>query len=311
MFAKAGKTFAPPATPGMAANRLAFVEIQSGLTLHTVDLRTDGVQRQEGEIAPSLNLSFLLEGRTELRFARQRCHFGVQHRDRQAPAPRMSVFSTAQPVGFSRSLDGDMRLRHLALQISPDWLERNRLGHYGSLAPLLKGRGIGAALVSSVPSERAVILAEQLLVLGTGDAMTPLACLQRESKVLELLVHSLNGFDAVAPSPQLDARILRRLYHVRDWLESECARPLTMEELTREFGLGVDTLQRQFRQVFGTTVFAYLHEHRMQRARQALEDGAPVSVAAYAVGYGSPANFATAFKRRFGVVPKRVRMGPR
>jgi len=41
---------------------------------------------------------------------------------------------------------------------------------------------------------------------------------------------------------------------------------------------------------------------------QRLVQGSPVSLAAYAVGYGNPANFSTAFRRCFGVTPKHVRL---
>ena len=67
-------------------------------------------------------------------------------------------------------------------------------------------------------------------------------------------------------------------------------------------------LQRQFRAVFGTTVFDYLRECRLLRARRALEhDGVTVGQAAMVAGYTSAANFATAYRRRFGMPPKLAR----
>ncbi|MGC4235798.1 MAG: AraC family transcriptional regulator, partial [Niabella sp.] len=150
-----------------------------------------------------------------------------------------------------------------------------------------------------------MLLAEQLF--AAGEPATPLARLRCESMVLDLLCQALRPFDPAPPRPVHDTRTLQRLYRVRDWLENASSRPVSMDELVREFGMGVDTLQRAFRQVFGTTVFAYLHEHRLQRARRMLENGTPVSVAAYAAGYGNPANFSTAFKRRFGIAPKLIR----
>jgi AraC-like DNA-binding protein len=68
-------------------------------------------------------------------------------------------------------------------------------------------------------------------------------------------------------------------------------------------------LQRQFRSVYGTTVFEFLRECRLQRARQALErDGITVGQAALLAGYTSAANFATAYRRRFGLAPKLARV---
>jgi AraC-like DNA-binding protein len=55
-------------------------------------------------------------------------------------------------------------------------------------------------------------------------------------------------------------------------------------------------------------VFEHLREGRLQRARQALErDGVTVGQAALVAGYTSAANFATAYRRRFGTPPKLAR----
>lgn len=72
--------------------------------------------------------------------------------------------------------------------------------------------------------------------------------------------------------------------------------------------MNANTLQRQFRSVYGTTVFEHLRECHLQRARQALEhDGITVGQAALVAGYTSAANFATAYRRRFGLPPKLAR----
>ena len=56
------------------------------------------------------------------------------------------------------------------------------------------------------------------------------------------------------------------------------------------------------------TVFEYQRGRRLQLAREALErEGASVNEAAWRAGYNSPANFATAFKRHFGITPRQVR----
>lgn len=69
-----------------------------------------------------------------------------------------------------------------------------------------------------------------------------------------------------------------------------------------------NTLQRHFRQSFGQTISGYLRETRLQRAAQALErDGISVAHAAEIAGYSNQANFCTAFKKRYNVLPKHLR----
>jgi AraC-like DNA-binding protein len=74
--------------------------------------------------------------------------------------------------------------------------------------------------------------------------------------------------------------------------------------LARIVGINDCKLKAGFRHVFGTTVFGYLHDCRMERSRQLLEAGEmTVTEAAQAVGFVSRGHFAAAFKRRFGVNP--------
>ncbi|CAM5502008.1 AraC family transcriptional regulator OS=Stutzerimonas stutzeri OX=316 GN=CXK95_03430 PE=4 SV=1 [Stutzerimonas stutzeri] len=56
------------------------------------------------------------------------------------------------------------------------------------------------------------------------------------------------------------------------------------------------------------TIFEYQRARRLLQARQALErEGISVNEAAWRAGYNSAANFATAFKRQFGISPRQVR----
>lgn len=80
--------------------------------------------------------------------------------------------------------------------------------------------------------------------------------------------------------------------------------PPSLLALARQVGLNDFKLKRGFRQVFGTTAFGYLHDQRMERARQLLEERRfNVTEVACTVGYANPSHFAAAFKRKFGVNP--------
>ena len=84
---------------------------------------------------------------------------------------------------------------------------------------------------------------------------------------------------------------------------------MSLDAIARHAGVNANTLQRQFKTLFGTTVFDFVRECRMQRARRALEnDGVTAGQAAQIAGYTSAANFATAYRRRFGHTPKQARV---
>lgn len=79
-------------------------------------------------------------------------------------------------------------------------------------------------------------------------------------------------------------------------------------ELARQAGLNECTLKREFRQVFGKTVFSYLHDYRLEQARQLLEmEDMTTAQVSQMVGFANRGYFAAVFRERFGLNPKDYR----
>lgn len=129
-----------------------------------------------------------------------------------------------------------------------------------------------------------------------------------ESKALELLILWLTEAaksDRPAKSGELSLSDRDRLQRAREILIERIDSPPSLIELARQVGLNDYKLKRGFRELFGTTVFGYLHSRRMEQAQQLLlQKQMKVTEVAYAVGYASLPSFSTAFRKRFGVSPK-------
>ena len=133
-----------------------------------------------------------------------------------------------------------------------------------------------------------------------------------ESKALELTVLFLTNFDVPARSmnsqPSLRADDITRIHQARDLILDRMDSPPTLLELARAVGLNDYKLKIGFRQVFGTTVFGYLHQQRTEQARQLLAArDHNITEVAYTVGYTNPSQFTAAFKRAYGVTPSDYR----
>jgi AraC-like DNA-binding protein len=103
---------------------------------------------------------------------------------------------------------------------------------------------------------------------------------------------------------------IERIHYAKDVLISRLSNPPSLVELARFVGINDCKLKAGFRQVFGTTVFGYLHDCRMERSRQLLEAGEmSVAEAAQAVGFVNRSHFAIAFRKKFGVNPNTYRRG--
>ena len=137
-----------------------------------------------------------------------------------------------------------------------------------------------------------------------------------ESKVLELLTLQLSAWtnEQKTPTPvKLCSQDIEQLYQAQASLIQQATDPPSLKTLARQVGLNERKLKHGFRQLFGTTVFGYLQDHRMHQAQTLLQDDSSLTIAgvAAAVGYKSPEAFSTAFRRKFAVSPKAYQLGRR
>jgi AraC-like DNA-binding protein len=106
----------------------------------------------------------------------------------------------------------------------------------------------------------------------------------------------------------LRPRDVRKVQDICVLLEERFADPPTIQELVRQFVWNETQLMQCFRRVTGMTIFDYRQNYRMERSMQLLK-GSRISVTevAFEMGYEHPSNFATAFRRHFGISPKAAR----
>ena len=136
-----------------------------------------------------------------------------------------------------------------------------------------------------------------------------IAQLYTESKALELVALKLAQISERLQLPQknipLQPQDIDCIHNAKDILIDNIESPPSLLELAKKAGTNDYKLKIGFRQVFGTTVFGYLRNQRMERARQLLlERRMNVSEVAQTVGYNSLSRFSTAFKHYFGITPK-------
>ena len=134
-----------------------------------------------------------------------------------------------------------------------------------------------------------------------------------ESKVLELLALLLKEEAEIQMGSQthkpLKPGTLEQILYARELLLQQMDNPPSTAELARLVKLNEYALKCGFLQVFGKPLFAYLHDYRLEQARQLLETGEmKVSEVAQKIGFASRNYFAAAFRKKFGVNPKQYLM---
>lgn len=99
-----------------------------------------------------------------------------------------------------------------------------------------------------------------------------------------------------------------RIQFARDYVMENLVTPPSLTELARIAGINEYKLKKGFKETFGTTVFGYIADARLEMARTyLLESGKSVTEISLELGYSSVQHFCGAFKGRFGVSPGRLR----
>ena len=98
----------------------------------------------------------------------------------------------------------------------------------------------------------------------------------------------------------------REMRRALDFLHANLCEPIRVEEIAREAGLNVRSLQLGFKSVFGMSPMRYLHDVRLDAARYRLArryDRESVTEVAYSVGFSHLGRFSQDYRVRFGVSP--------
>lgn len=99
-------------------------------------------------------------------------------------------------------------------------------------------------------------------------------------------------------------QIVKKILQIVD---KEIHTELTLLTVADRLYVNSSYLSRLFKQEMGTTFSAYVLEHKMERAKQLLQQGAKVYDAAYGVGYRDVSYFTKVFRKYWGVTPGEVK----
>jgi AraC-like DNA-binding protein len=100
-----------------------------------------------------------------------------------------------------------------------------------------------------------------------------------------------------------DERPAATLGLVRDYLETHFAKPISLTELSALSGVSPFHLSRRFRARYGLPPYMYLELVRVNRAREMLRRGHPISRVAFDTGFSDQSHLTRRFKRVVGVPP--------
>ncbi|MBB5638722.1 AraC-like DNA-binding protein [Pedobacter cryoconitis] len=98
------------------------------------------------------------------------------------------------------------------------------------------------------------------------------------------------------------------IHHAREYLNKNMHTPPSLSELAKIAGINEFKLKNGFKELFDTTVFGYLSDIKLIEAKEQLLSGIPIKVISENLSYSSVQHFSTAFSKKFGISPGKVKM---
>lgn len=134
-----------------------------------------------------------------------------------------------------------------------------------------------------------------------------------KSKVIELVMLQLEQFEkgtALEEQEDIGEAEIRKMHLAREIIASNLSRPCSIIDLAQQVGTNDCYLKKNFKQVFGTTIYGYLQKERMEKSKALLLEGdKKIAEVARLAGYKHASHFTTAFRKHFGYAPNKIKLG--
>lgn len=120
--------------------------------------------------------------------------------------------------------------------------------------------------------------------------------------LIQLLVETARNLQS-GQSQQTQLQITGRVQEIRQYIDAHLEEDITIDELAERFYVSKYHMMRQFREQTGQSVYSYLTERRLRRARELISSGMRATESCFRSGFRSYSSFTRAYGKRFGVTP--------
>ncbi len=130
-----------------------------------------------------------------------------------------------------------------------------------------------------------------------------------ELKTKEFLFLSMMPIEqGVTPAIWLTPRSIELIHESKRMLENNFDQHITIAIMAKQLGINEFKLKAGFKKIFGISMFDYLIQTKMQKAKKLLlETDKPIKEIAHLTGYASKQSFLNAFKKHFHNTPGSLR----
>lgn len=276
---------------------MTAMNFRKGFGLHTLNALAHQSFEVSATRKPGAVLHCFLEGSTSADLAGKPMNLG-----RLTGQPVQMVLTTLDEAEeFSRRSDRDEYVRKVNIILSLEWLDDNGFGFLSGAEkePQPDCRYEWTANGDEVRAMESLA--------SHANFSDPVTRLQAESLALGLVAGCFAKLNDAGSPEVISDREQTQLLRMEELIRCSDKLP-ALAEIASAGGVSQSTMRRIFQVSHGCSALSYARQIKLGMARVALENRKiSVAQAAQLAGYGSPENFATAFRRQHGISPSQAR----
>jgi AraC-like DNA-binding protein len=281
---------------------LAFSRLESGISVHCSDAIEMQDMSSSIELPPCLSFNLVFKGKVDFNLGGQTLFLGKT----SLTEIECSAIVLNKPELMTRFLKQGEHVIKVNVFIEQTWLKA-RCKNKKDFEIFERVFSDHLALHKWAACDTLIKLAQQILQAKTKNGLA--AELLVEHSAMQILCECINTLSVKVEKLyhskiQSKACQIKQVKSLKIQIDSLLEKPLSLTDIALSLGLSISTLQRRFKQEYGTTVVDYIKQKRLENARSAIVfDGLSIGEAAYKAGYNHSSNFITAFKKRFDITP--------
>ena len=296
---------------------LSFDQISEGVSMHC----SDGIEKQRAHssasIAPCISINIVFTGNVGFSLGEDRYQFDVSNK------PILFINVIGQQEVFTRHLIENQTVKKVNVTIEKDWLlkrckssvdveimasifDHNCLV-YGFDCSSLLIKLAESLFKQKVNSEIGSHLKAEHLSLQILHSCLPLLSNHSDENIVS--PNRLNLSSKLSVNPKSPIGVSKIEIALNDLLlKNRLLNNLSLKDVATQLGLSISTLQRKIKEKHHVTVIEYLRNKRLDNAKKLLIiERKSIGEVSFISGYSHAANFTTAFKKRFGMTPDKLR----
>jgi AraC-like DNA-binding protein len=277
-----------------------FLNLGLNLQVHVTDALAVEDMISTAMVEPAFTVLLLLEGDIDASLGKLPLRFSAKD------SACGQIWSQTEPALFRRNVKKGTRVRKVNISLPATWITK-----LPEVDMTIENHHFSSFISSHLaiqewnPSSSSIRCAEDIIAINNDKSpLNQIATSMWAFQILFDALSQINDEPVALVSNKVSERNLNRTRVVRDYINAHIKDELNLEDIAKKMNMSVATLQRLYKQCFGTTVIQYVRSKKLQLGRQALiYDGVSINQAAYIAGYSNASNFSTAFQREFGYPP--------